>query len=303
MMTAQYFHEYMASLGFDTAQADAFEPTLETLCQLQLAHLTQYPFQSISTVLDEPIEIEPEIVFDKLVKQRRGGYCYELNGLFAQVLAYIGFAVQTFAGYVVPDNQPYKPKARTHTLLNVSLAGQDYLVDVGFGGLVPTAPLRLSLEALDTIQTTPHGRYRLSLLPEPAPTDNQSQQLPQKWVLSAEVKDAWQILYVFTRIPQDIAELTVGNWYVSTHPKSPFRARLMASRIEPNGIRHSLLNQRYRRHELGQPSQSQTVDNVDALLDLLTQVFYINTAAINTAPTRQRLQHFLTNSDDTNHSK
>ena len=143
--------------------------------------------------------------------------------------------------------------------------GVVYLVDVGFGGQVPTAPLKLEF---DTVQTTPHGEYRLTVFED-------------RWVLSVQIKDRWQMLYAFDLTPADQPLLEMGNWFVSTHPSSPFRTRLMASRIEPQGVRHSLLNTRYRRHQIGQPSQSHDIGTVDELLELLTQTFGINTAHID----------------------
>lgn len=284
-MSDEQFYQYLSSLGFDNAQISSFSanpPSLDTLKQIQLAHLQHYPFQSLSTVLAEPIELETDVVFHKLVSERRGGYCYELNGLLADVLRRLGFSLDTLTGYIVHDNNPATLKARTHTLLNVRVDGQAYLVDVGFGGLVPTSPLKMRL---DTVQDTPHGRYQLSAFDSPY-------SLQPMWVLSAEVKDAWQMLYAFDLTPQNQADLQVGNWFVSTHPQSPFRKRLMASRIDENGIRHTLLNRKYRRHQLGQPSTSQTIESVDSLLALLHEVFYINIERLT--PTQiQQLADFL----------
>lgn len=284
MISNEQFYQYLHSLGFTDTQIDNFSPNLATLTDIQLAHLANYPFQSLSTVLGESIGLEQTVVFDKLVNEQRGGYCYELNGLFAQILEHIGFKVETLAGYIVHDNNPATPKARTHTLLNVTAEGQDYLVDVGFGGLVPTVPLKMTL---DEVQTTPHGRYQLTEFGKASPN------VAPTWILSAEVKGDWQMLYAFDLTPQNQADLVVGNWFVSTHPESPFRKRLMVSRIEPAGVRHSFLNHRYRRHEVGQPSQSQDITSVDELLTLLQTVFQLNTAAIDTPEQRAVLQKFL----------
>lgn len=305
-MSREQFYQYLYSLGFDDTQIDGFRSNLETLTQIQWRHLQRYPFQSLSTVLSEPIELEPEVVFDKLVTQRRGGYCYELNGLLTQVLQHIGFMVNTLTGYIVHDNNPTIPKARTHTLRHVTVEGQDYLVDVGFGGLAPTAPLKMILE---DIQNTPHGRYRLTQFvadssdeladqadtpkPKSAHTMTNNHTIPV-WVLSAEVKDSWQMLYAFDLIPRNSADLQVGNWFVSTHPQSPFRKRLMVSRIEENGVRHTLLNNHYHRHQLGQPSISQTIDSEDELLNLLENTFHINTDNL-TPQQHDQLTLFLEN--------
>lgn len=287
MLSDKQFFDYLHSLGFNDAQIDKFAPNLDTLTQIQVAHLQHYSFQSLSTVLSEPVELDTDVVFDKLVTHQRGGYCYELNGLLEQVLQRIGFSVHTLTGYIVHDNNPTTPKARTHTLLNVNVEAQDYLVDVGFGGLVPTAPLKM---VLDEIQVTPHGRYRLTALPQAKADDR-----VMTYILSAEVKDDWQMLYAFDLTPQNQADLTVGNWFVSTHPESPFRKRLMASRIEDNGVRHSLLNHRYRRHQLGKPSESQDIHSVGELLELLKDKFLVNTDSL-TPKQHKTLEAFLKDS-------
>lgn len=291
MISNEQFYQYLHSLGFDDAQIAEFKPNLASLSQIQMAQLQHYPFQSLSTVLSQPIELTHDVVFDKLVNERKGGYCYELNGLLAQVLQYIGFGVDTLAGYIVHDNNPATPKARTHTLLNVTAEGQDYLVDVGFGGLVPTVPLKM---VLDEVQTTPHGRYQLTQF-DNANVDGQNGDNPV-WVLSAEVKDNWQMLYAFDLTAQNHADLQVGNWFVSTHPQSPFRKRLMASRIEENGVRHTLLNNRYRRHQLGEASVSQDIGSVDELVKVLKDTFHLNTDKL-TAQQRDELAAFLESQD------
>ncbi len=277
MLTNQQFQSYCQGVRLDYAQYSNRIPSLDVLTQFQQAQLISYPFQSLSTVLREPIQLEDEIVFQKIVMDQRGGYCYELNGLFQSVLRYLGFDVETLSAYIVHDNNPALPKAKTHTLLKVNLNQQDYLVDVGFGGLVPTIPLKLEA---NLIQHTPHGRYQLT-------------RFKDKYVLSTEVKGQWKMLYAFDLNVQNIADLEVGNWFVSTHPHSPFRTRLMLSRIEANGIRHNLLNTRYQRHQLGKASESKELNSLQALFDLLSEVFFINISSIKTTEKEDILQRFL----------
>jgi arylamine N-acetyltransferase len=86
---------------------------------------------------------------------RRGGYCFEQNGLFERVLREIGFEVRSLLGRVVLANPPQMPP-RTHRVL-VTLGDEQWIADVGFGGLTLTAPVRLKA---DIEQETPHGLYR-----------------------------------------------------------------------------------------------------------------------------------------------
>lgn len=179
---------------------------------------------------------------------------------------------------------------------------------MGFGELVPTIPLKM---VLDKIQIMPHGRYRLTQFEADSSSrfnhiDNQADLAKSKnaminyhrrpvWMLSAEVKENWQMLYAFDVAPQNQVDLQVGNWFVSTHPNSPFRNRLIASRIERNGVRHTLLNNRYRRHQVRLPSQSQDIHSVDELLKLSKDQFYLNTDSL-TLKQYETLEAFLENS-------
>ncbi|STM58270.1 Putative N-hydroxyarylamine O-acetyltransferase [Escherichia coli] len=88
---------------------------------------------------------------------RRGGYCFEQNGVFERVLRELGFNVRSLLGRVVLSNPPALPP-RTHRLLLVELEEEKWIADVGFGGQTLTAPIRL---VPDLVQTTPHGEYRL----------------------------------------------------------------------------------------------------------------------------------------------
>src|SRR5947209_8861752 len=106
-------------------------------------------------------DLSPRTLADKLVHRRRGGYCYEHNGLMGYVLAELGFQVRRFAGRVLGTLRPDAPApAQTHTVLGVTFPGSagSYLVDVGFGGQTPASPLRLET---GSVQQTTHEPYRL----------------------------------------------------------------------------------------------------------------------------------------------
>lgn len=270
-MNTTDFDTYLAQLTPETQPVADWD----TLCQLQLAHTCTHAFQSLSTVLHQPISLELDAVYQKVVVQRQGGYCYELNGLFGQLLRHLGYSVRPITGHVVHDNQPDTPHARTHMALLVNVAGADCLVDVGFGGQVPTAPLRLHQRSS---QATPHGHYRIK-------------PYQHSLVLSTQQQGQWQMLYAFDLHTQHPIDLEVGNWFVSTHPQSPFRQRLMAARTEPGGKRHSLLNQRYSVHNIGQASEHHPLHNADEILQLLQQVFLLK---LPTSPAvHDGLQRFL----------
>ncbi len=111
---------------------------------------------------------------------RRGGYCFEQNGLFERALKEVGFEVRSLLGRVVISNPPQMPP-RTHRILLVQLAGEPWIADVGFGGQTLTAPIRLHA---DIEQITPHGVYRL-------------QRAGDDWVLQFRHHERWQSMYQF----------------------------------------------------------------------------------------------------------
>src|SRR5262249_40888697 len=107
-------------------------PTRAVLEALHLAHATHVPFENLDIQLGRPIRIDLESLQSKLVCGRRGGYCFELNTLFAAVLERTGFRVTRLAARVRLSATRLLP--RTHMLLRVEAGGAAYLADVGFGG-------------------------------------------------------------------------------------------------------------------------------------------------------------------------
>jgi N-hydroxyarylamine O-acetyltransferase len=106
-------------------------PTAETLRQLHLAHLFAVPFENLSIVWGEPIVLSDEALFEKIVQCHRGGFCYELNGLFAALLRALGFKVVRLEGSVMNPRGEFAARF-DHMPLMVTL-GDRWLVDVGFG--------------------------------------------------------------------------------------------------------------------------------------------------------------------------
>ena len=186
------------------------DPTLDTLHLLVAAHNRSIPFENLDPLLGVPVaDLGPGALTDKLVHRRRGGYCYEHNGLMGYVLEALGYGVERLAGRVVWMREPDAPlPAQTHNVLSVTVPGTDgrFLVDVGFGGQTASSPLRLEA---GPVQRTRHEPYRLV-----AREDGLT--------LEAQVRGEWQRLYLFTTEPRPRIDLEVGSWYVSTHPLSFF---------------------------------------------------------------------------------
>jgi len=147
-----WIDDYLARLGLKCpASAD-----LEALRQLQRAHLLTVPFENLSVHLGEPIVLDQAALVAKVVRLRRGGFCYELNGAFAALLTALGYRVSMLSARVFgPGGQPGPPF--DHLTLRVDLA-EPWLVDVGFGRFA-MRPLRLGF---DGDQPDPGGTFRVA---------------------------------------------------------------------------------------------------------------------------------------------
>lgn len=251
---------YLARLGFDTPPP----PTLDTLRALQQRHTAAIPFETLETLQGRRVPIDLPSIERKVLRDGRGGYCYELNQLFFALLQHLGFDVRPVTGRVVMNRTDDVVPARTHLITLATISGERWITDVGFGGLVPTGPLRL-----DTAETqaTPHEPFRL------VPQDG-------SYLLQAQATGEWRPLYVFDLLPQFPIDFEVGNWFVCAHPQSPFLGRMMVARAGPGvGVRHTFLNGDYAVHRMGEPSERRALRDVDEILALLTDTFGIRLPA------------------------
>ena len=200
----------------------AAEPNLAVLRDLVSAHTRAIPFENLDPLMGVPVyDLSPQALADKLIRRRRGGYCYEQNGLMGYALAEAGFRVRRLAGRVVWMLPPDAPApAQTHTVLAVAFPGSQgsYLVDVGFGGQTPTAPLRIET---GTVQQTTREPYRLM-------------DRGDGLLLQVSIRDEWVSLYEFSTRGVAPVDLQVGSWFVSTHPSSIFVRGLTAAIVTPD---------------------------------------------------------------------
>lgn len=148
-------------MNFDTPKylqrimySDSLEPNLNTLKSLQKAHLLHIPFENLDIHNHVSIELSVDRIFDKIVYQNRGGFCYELNGLFYELLLDLGFHAIRVSARVYDSNNGYG-KEYDHLAIIVTIGNTSYLTDVGFGEFT-FEPLKLQLEV---IQNDQRGNY------------------------------------------------------------------------------------------------------------------------------------------------
>ncbi|MFF0292550.1 arylamine N-acetyltransferase [Kitasatospora sp. NPDC004614] len=204
------------------ALPDPGAPSPEALARLQLAHLRTVPFENLSIHLGEPVTLDPRALLTKIVDRRRGGFCYELNGAFAELLTSLGYRVSLLAGRVHDGEQPGPPF--DHLALRVDL-DEPWLVDVGFGRF-SRAPLRLDArteqpDAYGTFLLTPNGPYGdLDVLLDGKPQ------------------------YRLDPRPYELADFGPTCWWQSTSPQSHFTRTPTCSVITADDGRTTLSGNR-----------------------------------------------------------
>jgi N-hydroxyarylamine O-acetyltransferase len=244
---------YFARIGYSGSRA----ATLETLQALHWHHPLAIPFETIDPLLGRPVRLEVPALERKLVADQRGGYCFEQNLLFGNVLAALGFRVANLAARVIWERGEDN-RARTHMLLLLDLGAGVHLCDVGFGGLTMTAPVRLEP---DVEQPTPHETFRVL-------RDG------REFVLEARLRGAWKALYRFDLQEQRPVDIDVLNYYVSTHRDSPFLSRLMAARPTADR-RFALTNGRFTVYHASGAEERRDLTSVGELRGVLTGTFGI----------------------------
>jgi N-hydroxyarylamine O-acetyltransferase len=192
-------------------------PTADTLRELQVAHLRTVPFENLSISAGEPIALNSQALFEKIVTRRRGGFCYELNGLFAELLHALGFQVQMLAAQVARPDGTYGPKF-DHMALKVSV-DRPWLVDVGFGDSF-LEPL-----LLDEIKPQVQNENAFRIVAAGS-----------SYVVERSASgEEWKPQYRFGLEAHELAEYEPMCLYHQTSPDSHFTKNTICSRATRNG--------------------------------------------------------------------
>jgi len=204
MLTPTQLTTYLARIGIPSPP----QPTLAGLHTLQAAHMRAVPFENLDILMGRPLSLDPADLFIKIVTRRRGGYCFELNTLYAQLLAALGFAPTPVMARVWLRN-PAETPPRTHLAHLVTIDSITHITDVGFGGSASHVPLPLN----DALTPDPDGHLRIR--PDPAFGQRVQRRLTGETV--------WTDQFTFETAPAPASDILVGNHYTETHPDSHFR--------------------------------------------------------------------------------
>lgn len=194
------------------------------LAELHRAHVAAIPFENLDSRQGIPVSLALDDLEDKLVRRRRGGYCFEQNLLLKAALEAQGAQVDMLLARVRIGRPPGAPGPRTHLVLRVRADGRDWHADVGFG--------RGTL--LEPIPFGQGGPYEQSGWRFRVREDG------LELVLQTVEDDEWIDLYGFVPEPVPLIDVETSNWFTCTHPRSPFVTGLIVSTQGADGTRTTL---------------------------------------------------------------
>jgi N-hydroxyarylamine O-acetyltransferase len=189
-----------------------------TLTALMRAQLHTVPFENLDVQAGKIVSMVPEDIVDKIVYRQRGGYCYEVNGLFSMALAAMGFEFDLIGARPMfyPQRRP-----KSHMVLVVQLDGQRWLCDTGFGSFGLRAPI---------------GLHQLG---QAIQQDDETFMLEQneqgEYILKALVKGEWANQFCFDLYPMEWIDFSLPNYYNSTHPDAVFVQRYLVMQQHASG--------------------------------------------------------------------
>ena len=191
---------------------------LRFLRELHRHHVFHVPFENLDVHFGRDILLTPTDLFDKIVRRKRGGYCFELNGLFQLLLEALGFQVYSTAARVLFGTETIPPKS--HRLLIVTIEGEEWVVDVGFGafGLIEPIPLKTGIEHFQFTE-----RFRLERDPSLG------------FVFQTYQDGNWLNQYAFTPTLYHPVDFTFANYYHSHSPQSIFTQKRICQLPTPTG--------------------------------------------------------------------
>jgi len=244
---------YFARIGYTGPRA----PTLDVLHAIAAHHAAAIPFENLDVLMNRPPRLDPASLEQQLVQARRGGYCFQQNGLLLHMLGAMGFPAKPLSARVrLQQPRDFIPP-RTHMFVKVELDGTPWVVDCGIGSFSLTAAIRLEE---NTEQATPHE--------------------PRRFVRAGgslfhqvKVNGEWTDVCEFTGEEMPLIDRELANWWTSTNPGSKFRQRLTAARAGLDGTRRSILNREFTVRRGAQILTQHEISSADELLELLAEHF------------------------------
>lgn len=251
---------YLERIGF--CHEGVWRADGESLRKIQYAHVTSVPYENIDILNGVPVDLSVEAVFDKVVRRGRGGYCFELNGLYAWLLRALGFGVTEFLARFLKDAEGIP--MRRHRVLKVEAEDGVYLCDVGTGIRAPRFPVRLE-EGI--VQEQFGESYRLELRDF------------YGWVLMDKSGEQWRDVFSFTEEVQVPVDFVMPSFFCEKHEDSIFNKDYMVS-IKTHEGRKTLDGNVFKVFEGAHLARLETLDEASIAL-YLKEHFGLDVAAQN----------------------
>jgi len=197
---------YFERIGYrGKARADA-----ATLAEMMRCQLFTVPFENLDVQAGRVISLVPQDIVEKIIDRKRGGYCYEVNGLFSMALGALGIPFRFVAARPMfyPARRP-----KTHMAVIATVEGEDWLCDLGFGSYGIRAPMRLGVLDVEVPQDA--DRFMLSRAES------------GEYLLRSRSGDKWLNQYEFDLSPQEWVDFEPANYLNSTHPGAIFVQKLL----------------------------------------------------------------------------
>ncbi len=206
--------EYLNRINY----SGELKPNINVLRELQRIHLFNVPFENLDIHSQTPIELDIDKIHKKIVSNNRGGFCYELNGLFYELLVSLKFKVKKISARVYDKKKGYSPEF-DHCGIIVETDGAEFLVDVGFGEFT-FEPLKIEL---NTVQTDPNGDFVIDKYNDEYFRVNK--------VVNGELVPE----YIFKKTERELLDFKEMCYYHQSNPNSHFMKKRLISLPTKNG--------------------------------------------------------------------
>ncbi|OOE58326.1 arylamine N-acetyltransferase [Salinivibrio sp. ML323] len=251
MTSATMIEQYLHRLALSEAKGAAL------VTEFIEKHLARYAFSSLNAMAGQPLSLQTDALFERLVVNQQGGYCFEHNKIAYLALKHLGFKVRSVLARVMLNVKPTNP--RTHRMNVLELDGETYLVDVGFGDKTPRGLVNINRSTCtigqDNYQITRNGEVVTVVLHEP--------DQPPLTLYEVELYDVVE------------ADFDVAHFYSHQHPEAIFVNNLVVSLITASH-RYLIRNQQFLVWDAaGQLITDKSIDSVEELTQLVHEVFLL----------------------------
>ena len=243
---------YLRRIGIEENE---IEPTLENLRLLQKQHLLNVPFENLDIHWKRPILLDNKKFYKKIIGEKRGGFCYELNGLFSELLRAIGYQNKIISARVFGGKD--FGAEYDHLAILTEIDGEEFLVDAGFGDFT-AEPLKF---ILDKEQTDENGIFKIK------------KHADDYFEVVKKDADDWKSEYIFKNLSRDLSEFAEMCGFHQTSPESHFTLGKVCS-IMTNGGRKTLTDKRFIETSGGERNEKE-INSEEEFNQILEQEFSI----------------------------